>query len=347
MTGHRKCPKALDPTLPGNRDCAGDKSDRCGQSTLRWAAFEKGAFTTIAFATICWSLAGFSSVTQAASQPSAVDLYLVAGQSNAVGFDANPAQLPADPADKEILLWWRCGDPPPDDHDSTSRGQWTFLQPQPRGHPAMPGEARQYGNFSHREGGFGPEMGFARELYARGRRKMAVIKVAFSGTGMWADWNFADARGEGPCYRALVTETKLAIAVAKENGIALRVRALVWVQGESDANARDAANYETALSGMLSALRRDLNSPGLFALLGFNTQLSGGENPFVEKIVDAQKAIAIRDSRCSYVDTSGATVANAYHFDAAGMLDVGRRFAKALLNLESRASVNDPVLGHP
>src|SRR6478672_6939671 len=41
------------------------------------------------------------------------DLILVAGQSNAVGFDAAPAELPADAADKDILFWWRCGDPLP------------------------------------------------------------------------------------------------------------------------------------------------------------------------------------------------------------------------------------------
>src|SRR4051794_39675304 len=60
------------------------------------------------------------------------DLILVAGQSNAVGFDATPAQLPADPADKDVLFWWRCGDPPPDDFDSNGPG-WTALQAQPVG----------------------------------------------------------------------------------------------------------------------------------------------------------------------------------------------------------------------
>ena len=58
------------------------------------------------------------------------DLILVAGQPNAVGFDASASELPADARDKDVLFWWRRGDPPPDDHDSTSRG-WTTLQPQP------------------------------------------------------------------------------------------------------------------------------------------------------------------------------------------------------------------------
>jgi hypothetical protein len=34
-----------------------------------------------------------------------VDLLLVAGQSNAVGFDTSPDQLPEDPADKKVMFW--------------------------------------------------------------------------------------------------------------------------------------------------------------------------------------------------------------------------------------------------
>ena len=44
-----------------------------------------------------------------------VDLLIVAGQSNAVGYDAKPSELPKNEADREIRFWWRCGDPPPDE----------------------------------------------------------------------------------------------------------------------------------------------------------------------------------------------------------------------------------------
>lgn len=312
-----------------------------GQRISRWTSAWNWTFTISAFASIGWNLSICSNVTRAKSDPTTVDLYLVAGQSNAVGFDANPAQLPIDPVDKEILFWWRCGDPPPDAYDSTSRGEWTFLQSQPRGMPMVPKEARQFGNFSNQEGGFGPEIGFARELYAREGRRIAVIKVAFSGTGMRDDWNPASSGDGGSCFRALVTETKSAMAAAKATGIALRIRALVWVQGESDANARDAANYEMAFSAMLSSLRRDLEAPDLLALLGFNTQFGDGKVPFIAKVIEAQRAIAAKDPRCRYVDTAGITLANIYHFDAEGTLEVGRRYARALLQLESQRSARE------
>jgi len=101
------------------------------------------------------------------------DLILVAGQSNAVGYDAYASDLPADEADTAVLFWWRCGDPPPDLHDSTGAREWTSLQPQPLGDPipkvtasgdTASGLKRQYGNFGRHEGGFGAEMGLARAL---------------------------------------------------------------------------------------------------------------------------------------------------------------------------------------
>ncbi|MDR3402113.1 MAG: sialate O-acetylesterase [Chthoniobacter sp.] len=275
------------------------------------------------------------------------NLILVAGQSNAVGFDAYAGELPADSADKDVLFWWRCGDPPPDEHDSTSARHWTHLQTQPVGNPiprdskeggeAVFKLARQYGNFRKPEGGFGPEMGLARELHRQENQPLAIVKVAFSGTGMRTDWNPQDAGDGGGCYRALVEETKAAIVAAHEQGIDLRLRALVWVQGESDATAQDAPDYERALSTMLAALRHDLDAPQLLTLLGVNTHFGNDKNPFVPQVIAAQQAIAAKDPRCAYVDTATAEtlLPTRTHFTAAGTLDVGQRFAIALRALEA------------
>ncbi len=265
-----------------------------------------------------------------------VDLLIVAGQSNAVGFDAKPDELPDDDADSKILFWWRTGDPPPDEFDSTSAGQWAHLQSQPSGTPKLPKEGRQYGNFAQPEGGFGPEIGLARTLYAQEQKPLAVVKVAFSGTNLHRDWNHADAGEQGACYRALVTETRTAIAAAQKQGIILRPRAFAWIQGESDSNARDSATYARALDSMLSALRNDLDAENLIALIGLNSQYGNGSNEFISTIVDQQKRTALADPRCEYVETSSATIANRSHFDSKGTLKVGRLFAESLLALESK-----------
>ena len=267
------------------------------------------------------------------------DLLIVAGQSNAVGYDAKPSELAPDDRDKEVMFWWRSGDPPPDKHDTTSGGKWTHLQPQSLGDPMKPrnGRTRQYGNFAQTEGGFGPEIGMARALLkAQPDRKLAIVKAAFSGTGIRRDWDPKSGGDNGSCYRALIEETHTAIKAAEKNDLELRVRAFVWVQGESDANAANAEHYEKALREMINSLRKDLDAPEMTALVAVNTRFGGGNNKFMPAIVEAQKAVGVADKRCAYVDTAKATIANNAHYDTEGTLYVGRLFAESLLRLEAK-----------
>jgi hypothetical protein len=269
------------------------------------------------------------------------DLILVAGQSNAVGFDAYAEELPADARDAQTMFWWRVGDPPPDEFDGTNARQWTTLQFQPRT-PAMEGDAakktgRQYGNFNKKsKGGFGPEIGMVRTLATKETRPLAVIKTAFSGTSVAADWNVGLPGKADACYRAMIDETKAAIAAAKAKDITLRPRAFVWVQGESDANAKDAPVYVASLSAMLRRLRADLNAHDMILLLGVNTRFGNGKNAFMPQVIEAQKEIAATLPRARYVDTTGAeTLPPSHtHFTAVGTLEIGRRYAEALLSFE-------------
>ena len=270
------------------------------------------------------------------------DLILVAGQSNAVGYDAYAEELPADPKDATTMFWWRVGDPPPDEFDGTSARQWTTLQFQPRT-PAMSGDAakkigRQYGNFNKKsKGGFGPEIGMVRTLATKESRPLAVIKTAFSGTSVAGDWNVGHPGKADPCYRAMIDEANAAIAAAKSKDVTLRPRAFVWVQGESDANAKDAPAYVANLSAMLKSLRTELGAPDLILLLGVNTRFGNGKNAFMPKVIDAQKEVADALPRARYVDTAGAeTLPPSHtHFTAVGTLEIGRRYAEALLAAEA------------
>ncbi|MFM9147465.1 MAG: sialate O-acetylesterase, partial [Verrucomicrobiota bacterium] len=132
------------------------------------------------------------------------------------------------------------------------------FQPRTPAKPAVDGKKlpRQYGNFNLKtKGGFGPEIGMVRTLATKESHPLAVIKTAFSGTSVAGDWNVALPGKADPCYRAMVDESKAAIAAAKAKGVTLRPRAFVWVQGESDANAKDAPAYAANLSAMLKTLR--------------------------------------------------------------------------------------------
>jgi iduronate 2-sulfatase len=262
------------------------------------------------------------------------DLIILAGQSNAVGFDAKPSELPKDPNDKKVLLWWKIGDPPPDTHDSSSNA-WLPLAPQPLGKPAPKKSApRQYGNFAQPDGGFGPEMGFARHLLKTDQeRKLAILKVAFSGTSIPEDWDPEKRDQKGSCYAALLAEFQRASKAATTKGIVLRPAAFLWIQGESDANAKNAPQYTDNLTALIQSLRTDLKAPKLPALFAVNTRFGLGKNEFMPAIVAAQKEAAKADRLSIYVDTAKATIANPAHFDTKGTLLVGRQFAEAFQNL--------------
>ena len=206
--------------------------------------------------------------------------------------------------------------------------------------PAVDGKkvARQYGNFNLKtKGGFGPEVGMVRTLATKESRPLAVIKTAFSGTSVAADWNVGLPGQADACYRAMIDEAKAAIASAKAKDVTLRPRAFVWVQGESDANAKDAPAYVANLSAMLKSLRTELDAPDLILLLGVNTRFGNGKNAFMPKVIAAQQAVAAALPRARYVDTAGAeTLPPSHtHFTAAGTLEIGRRYAEALLSFES------------
>jgi lysophospholipase L1-like esterase len=135
----------------------------------------------------------------------------------------------------------------------------------------------------------------------------------------------------------MIDEAKAALAAAQAKGATLRPRAFVWVQGESDANAKDSPVYAANLSKMLQRLRADLGAPDLILLLGVNTRFGNDKNAFMPKIIEAQKEVAAALPRARYVDTAGAeTLPPSHtHFTAVGTLEVGRRYAEALLAAES------------
>ncbi|MGK0184567.1 MAG: hypothetical protein ACI9R3_000340 [Verrucomicrobiales bacterium] len=273
----------------------------------------------------------------ATAAPTDYDLVVVAGQSNAVGFDAIPGELAADSADDKVLLWWKVGDPPPDEHDSTSADAWTTLKPQPLGDPAAKGSAkRQYGNFAQREGGFGPEIGFARQLLKIDpQRRLAILKIAFSGTSIPQDWDPEKKDMPDSCYAAFLTELTKAKAAAAARDILLQPAALLWIQGESDATEEHAPHYAANLAKLINHFRTDLETPDLTALLAVNTHFGNGKNPHMPAIVAAQKGVATSANNVVYLDTSSAPTANAAHYDTQGTLQVGRQFADAFLAISA------------
>ncbi|MBU1829831.1 MAG: sialate O-acetylesterase, partial [Alphaproteobacteria bacterium] len=103
--------------------------------------------------------------------------------------------------------------------------------------------------------GFGPELSFARQWQAQTRRPLSIVKLAKGGSYLSRGWS-AEGRG-GPLYQRLVAEARAAMATGP-----MRLRGLLWMQGESDAlDHEDAQAYGARFEGFVARLRQDLGVP--------------------------------------------------------------------------------------
>lgn len=258
-----------------------------------------------------WAVAAvFLSVLSSPSQAEQADLFVLAGQSNMAGWRGDAVLYPVDPKkrDSQISLFWILADV------GSSNGAWATLGPQAGLFPA---------------GHFGPEVTFSRHLIAAGY-KPSIFKATAGSTSLAGAWRAPGAHG---LYDAMTQQLDKAIALKASTSASVKVRALVWVQGESDAETDDmAATYEKNLSTLIADFRnRVVKSPKLPVILGVDEQ-----HPWVQQrpiIVMAQKHLAQADSCIVFTSMNGLPKADSTHLTPTGLTAHGVLLAKAYLSL--------------
>ena len=282
-----------------------------------------------------------ASVTQASE---ALELIVVAGQSNAQGFMGDAGRYVRQHAelDKEILFFyvssrrqleqaiakggtqtdrpglrrrvvdalhglWRW--PPA----SVAPGHWAHLGP-------------QRGRFE--AGHFGPEVTLARALKRAGR-PVAVFKVALASTALATDWS---RPGEGGLYDLMIELLTLAEARLSEEGHPVNTTALIWIRGESDAkNKISRADYQARLEQLIAHFRRHSGRAQLPVVLGAEE-----DNPYMRghsDVREAQRMLADQDVCTTRVTMTGLDKADAIHLSPEGIGEHGRRLHAGLAGL--------------
>ena len=253
----------------------------------------------------------------AASRP--LQIFVLTGQSNSLGTTADTKEADitpgSDPLDATIRFFWanrstRAGDGPAVLYDD-SGGQIVSLRAQ-KGEGANP-------LF------WGPEIGFARTLAARGQTNFLLVKASRGGggNGFWLKGG-----GDDHMYRHVVETVGRAIkALPAETKF--EVVALLFVQGESD-NPTEAATAGERLRALADNLRQDLpNAAGMKVMVGGIA--APGKN---RDLVRAQQsALPASDARFRYIDTTDlqSQLYDGLHFNKAAKLELGRRMAEAWL----------------
>jgi hypothetical protein len=229
-------------------------------------------------------------------------VYLLAGQSNMVGWSLSsnlPPQLQLPRSD--IQIYWQ--------------GTWHDLQP-------------GLGNYSNR---FGPEITCGRDLVdAQADEDIVLIKYAVNGTSLWNDWNPAD----GPQYIGFMNAINDALMSVSDP----KIVGMIWMQGESDgypphSTLSHAQEYEQNLTNFIQSVRADLDVNNMPFVIG---QIS--DEPvwaWGDIIRQAQLNVSQTVSNTDIVITDDLSILpDGMHYDAAGMVTLGSRFADAMLDFE-------------
>ena len=182
---------------------------------------------------------------------------------------------------------------------------------------------------------FGPEVSLVPRLaQAWPDRELIFVKHAVGGTSLlaWApEWDAARAEltrnaEVGPLYTQLI-----AILDRHELRGDAEIGAVFWMQGESDARYPEvAAEYFDNLTTLIAAFRDDLQKTELLFVMG-------RANPSPERYTElpvvqrAQQRTADDLAAVRLIDTEGLSKRDdGVHYDTAGLLELGRRFAATL-----------------
>ncbi|MFN0241660.1 MAG: sialate O-acetylesterase [Planctomycetota bacterium] len=277
---------------------------------------------------------------QRASPLPAVSIFIVAGQSNAIGFGTNAAHLPPEYNTPLPVVrhWYELGSDASIDDPllrRTSGDQFEELAPlaDPTGEM-----------FGGAAAGFGPEIGLGHALAASVDTEVAILKFGFGATDLTHHWN---PQTPGGLYQQLLAEVAAVRARLASQQRVSSVRGFFWVHGENDAtDFIMALEYGSNLQAFVRSLRVDLSEPRLPVVVSrlnvFLPTAPGANFDYVDVVRFGQLQAVNALGSARLVDTDDLELApHPMHFASLGQLDLGQRMAQAW------HSVTDPVPEFP
>lgn len=248
-----------------------------------------------------------------------LDLFIIAGQSNAQGWQGDATHYPKDTEglDQSIRFYWVTPG------HSSSDGKWTTMK-------------AQGGRFP--QGHFGLEVTFARFLKKAGYNP-SIFKYSLGSTSIAKDWN---GPGDGKMYDQMVKEFEKALSLIRDEGHKANVRGFIWIQGESDAMTPVMAEaYKGRLKKLIDNIRNNVTKvPELPVVLGVDEQ-----HDWVKKniqVVKAQQELAKENKNIIFTTMMGLEKADSTHLTPKGLEDHGKRIYAAYKEIPKGQQKNAP-----
>lgn len=232
------------------------------------------------------------------------DLWIIAGQSNSAGYGRGPYH---DPPELGV-------------HVFRNSEQWA-LATQPLNEST---DTRHPVNRETANPGHSPYLHFGRLLKQALNHPIGLIQTALGGSALSA-WNPAESKSAVLFHNM--------VHCARQAGG--RVRGIVWYQGESDANDKDAPTYLQRFGEALEAWRAALGDPDLpviTAQLNRVTQALMSEAGWTQ-VREAQRQAARRLKNVAVVPTLDLPLSDLIHNSPAGNMLLAERMARAALGM--------------
>jgi hypothetical protein len=227
-------------------------------------------------------------------------VYLLAGQSNMAGYESGLPAAPYNGAQK-VKFW------------NDANTGWVDLKP----------------GFGDTVNDIGPEVGFGYVLKAtHPNDEIYLVKWAVDSTSLAGPWN----PNGGSEYTTFKTRVEAALKNLSDRSPT--IVGMIWMQGETDAADIIKANaYAANLKNLINSVRGDFSSPKLPFVLGRITDLSIYPNfPGVALVRNAQESVSEVVGHAAWINTDDLAMNPAApgHYDAAGQIELGRRFAEKM-----------------
>ncbi len=254
-----------------------------------------------------------------------VPLFVLAGQSNAVGYASDANELPpalSTPV-ADVSFWYEIG-PIQGIGNPAQRVRSTALE------PLLFQSDPDFQTFGPFVDGFGPEILLGRDLLQLEGRPIALVKFALNGSNLAVDW---DPTRPDKLYAQMLATIDAASDAIRARGDTPVPAGFFWMQGESDALDEVRANaYEANLAALVMRVRTDLGVADLPVVIG---RLHEGIGfPFLGKVRDAQASVGASDDEVAVLSTDDFELYDDdLHFSAGGQQSLGRRMATRWVRL--------------
>jgi hypothetical protein len=274
-------------------------------------------------------------------------VYFLGGQSNMDGY-GYVSELPPELNGRVPGVWIFHGNTVPDDSSGGGAGLWAELRP---GHGVGFSSDGMENFYSDR---FGVEVTFARQLRQQNpEADIAIIKYSRGGTSIDAaaageagSWDPDYGGGDGVNqYDHFVATVLNATAVSDIDGDGAPDRlvpaGIIWMQGESDGAyteeiAKRYLNNLTRLVGLIRGAFQDDNLPVVIGRISDSGQDEDGMVwDFGDIVREAEAEFVESDHSAALVtSTDDYSYSDPWHYDSAGYIDLGMRFAEAVAGIQ-------------